>query len=233
MKNGESISVIIPVYNEVQLLERSVRYIDSFLATHFRDHEIIIVESGSTDGSAQVCRGLGASLSRVLVIHEGARNGFGSALRLGYSKAIKDLVWLITVDLPFSLEAIFSALPLLSQYDCVLSYRVGDKRPIYKRFRSFVYNALLKAVLGPKVKHINSAFKVFKREILQGLSLRSTGWLIDAEILYEISRRGVSYTEIPVELTDRKSGRSSVGFFTPMFLIKELADLLMTRSNCK
>ncbi len=79
MKGRASLSVIIPVYNEAELVDRSVRYIDSFLSRNFTDYEIIIVESGSTDGSGDACDRLAAELRTVAVIHEGRRNGFGHA----------------------------------------------------------------------------------------------------------------------------------------------------------
>ena len=226
-----SLSVVVPIYNEIELVERSVRSINSFLAAHFDDYEIVIVESGSTDGSGEVCDRLAAQLERVILLHEGARKGFGSAVRLGYRHATKNLIWLVTVDVPFPLETIFKALPLLSKYDCVLSYRINDSRPSYDRVRSYVYNVLSKAILGLGVTHVNSAFKVFKRKTIEGLSLSSNGWLIDAEILYEITRRGISYVEIPVELVDRTVGKSSVTFLTVFSVIKELTGLLRAKTR--
>ena len=231
MKDKYSISVVIPVYNEIRFLESAVCYIDSFLAEHFHDYEIILIESGSTDGSGEACDELAAKLPSLRLIHEGSRNGFGSALRLGYKNATKDLVWLITVDLPFPLDSILRALPLLSRYDCVLSYRSKDNRKLFRKFQSIVYNTLVKTTLGLSVKHVNSAFKVFKRPIIQGMTLTSNGWFIDAEVLYTIKKNNISYIEIPIELIDRKSGASSIKFSAPLYLIKELAYFLKEKGK--
>src|SRR5262245_27532454 len=95
-----SISVIVPVYNEIELVDVSVRAIDQFLSGQTLVYEIIVIESGSTDGSDIVCDELAETLPAVNVIHESQRNGLGSALRLGYAAATKDLVWLVTVDIP-------------------------------------------------------------------------------------------------------------------------------------
>lgn len=219
MPDQYSISVIIPVYNEAQLLQVSVAQIHSFLQSHFADYEILIIESGSTDGSADICDRLAAEFPGTRVVHEGKRAGFGSALKLGYSSARKDLIWLIVVDLPFPLETIFRALPLLSSYDCVFSYRSADNRDVGKRLRSFLYNVLAKAVLGLKVKHVNSAFRVFKRRVVQGLSLASNDWTLDAEVLYEITKRKVPYAEIPVELRDRLQGKTSISMTDPLSML--------------
>ncbi|MDD5449052.1 MAG: glycosyltransferase family 2 protein [Candidatus Omnitrophica bacterium] len=225
----KSISVIMPVYNEEPLLEESVSYIYKFLKTHFSDYEIIIIESGSTDRSSEKCDKLAKDFPKINVIHEGARNGFGSAFKLGCKKATKDLVWLITADLPFSLEHIFEALPLLDRYDCVLSFRSEDKRCLYRKVRSLFYNSLIKLILGLDVRHVNSTFKVFKRRLIQNMDLVSSGWFIDAEIIYRLKASKINYAEVPVPLIDRSKGKSSVGLFAPISLLKELAGFLRQR----
>ena len=231
MQDEYSISVIVPVYNESRLLETSISYINDFLIRNFKDSEIIIVESGSTDGSLEICDKLAENNLHIKVIHEGARKGFGSALKLGYKNATKDLVWLITLDLPFPLESVLVALPLFSKYDCVISYRSKDSRKIHRKIQSFIYNTIIKLSLGLKVKHVNSAFKVFKREIIQNMNLISNGWFIDAEILYRLKEQNVSYIEIPVPLTDRTEGQPSVKLTTFLNVLKELAHFIKNKSD--
>src|SRR5438105_9547697 len=94
-----SVSMILPLYNEIQILEPNLRRIDDFLAQHFDDYEILIIESGSTDGSGKACDRLAGQLERVKVIHEGARNGIGSATRIGFQHAVKDVAWRYAIDL--------------------------------------------------------------------------------------------------------------------------------------
>lgn len=220
-----SISVITPVYNELTLLEPGILRIDGFLSEHFSDYEILIIESGSTDGTWALSNNLAARVPRVSVVHEGARRGFGSALRLGFSRATKDLVWPVTVDLPFPLETILRVLPLLDRYDCVLSYRTNHSPSLSRRFLSWGYNTLVKAVLGLKVRHVNSAFKLFRRSLIQSFPLTANGWLIDAEILCELTRREVPYVEIPVALVPRTAGLSSITVGIPFVMLRELLSL--------
>ena len=217
-----SVSVVVPVYNEIELLESSIGAIHSFLKRHFNDYEILIIESGSTDGSGEVCDRLAEEIPSVIVIHESRKSGFGSALRLGYAHARKDLVWLIVVDMPFPLETILTALPFFSKYDCVFSYRSADNRSFVKRLRSFIYNILAKTILGLKVRHVNSAFRVFKREVIQSLSLESSNWTLDAEVLYEITRHKLPYAEIPVELKERTQGKTSISASDPFSMLSGL-----------
>jgi glycosyltransferase involved in cell wall biosynthesis len=226
-----SITVLIPVYNEADALVRGIETISKFMVANHLDHELLLIESGSTDGTDVRCDELAQRLPSVRVVHEGARNGFGSALKLGYRLAEKDLVWLVTVDLFFPLEALFDALPLLEHNDYVLSYRSQDNRGRYRRFQSFVYNRLIRLVLGLRVRHVNSGFRVLKRQIVQSIALKSRGWFIDAELLYRLQHAGYRSATIPVPLIDRANGRSSVRTLTFVAVLKELREFLRTRGQ--
>ncbi|MCU0934548.1 MAG: glycosyltransferase family 2 protein [Gammaproteobacteria bacterium] len=215
-------SVIVPVYNEVASVEPVTGQISGFLRGRFEDYEVILVESGSTDGSCEACDRAAAVDPRVRVVHEGARNGFGAALKVGYAAAEKNLIWLVTVDLPFALETIDRALPLLAEHDCVLSFRARDRRSLGRRAQSWAYNVLVRSLLGLRVRHVNSAFKLFRRELVQGLVIESNGWFVDAEILFRLQRQGVRFAEIPVELLDRTEGRSSVGTGAAWSVLRDL-----------
>jgi glycosyltransferase involved in cell wall biosynthesis len=219
-----SVSTIIPVWNEAEAIATAVATTHEFLAAHFDDFEIVIVESGSSDGSVEVCDRLAAQRPRVAVIHEGVARGFGSALRLGYQSATKDLVWVVSADLPFPLDKLLAAVPLLADHDAVLSYRVEDERGLFRRGQSWVYNTLAKTLLGLTVTHVNSTFKVYRRPVIQGLALTSNGWLIDTEIVYRLERAGARLAELPVPLIDRKAGRSTIRPITPFLILRDLLE---------
>ena len=225
MVNEFSLSLIVPVYNEEDILQNALTNISEFLENNIEDYEIIIIESGSTDNSAEICDGIADSSKDVKVIHEGARNGFGAALNIGYKNATKDLIWLVTTDLPFPLETIHKALPLLTEYDCVLSYRIEDNRNIFKKSRSAVFNYIISWYFGLAIRHVNSAFKLFRREFIQNAQIISDGWLIDAEIHCILKKRNVSFIEIPVPVVERVAGKSSIGILTPLSMIMEMIDL--------
>ncbi len=222
-----SISAIVPVYNEVGLVASSVEAIDTFLQSTFDDYEIVIVESGSTDGTAAACDDAAARFPCVRVVHEGARRGYGSALRLGIARSTKELITFITLDLPFDLETIGRAVPLLERADCVLSYRPGDPRGAVRRWQSLMYRALLRLVLGIRAKNVNSSFKLLRHSTLDGIALRSAGWFIDAELVYRLEHRGISYVEIPVPLIDRVAGQSTVRLGTWLAVLGELVSFVV------
>jgi glycosyltransferase involved in cell wall biosynthesis len=229
MKDTPSLSVIIPIYNEKDGIDKAFAEIDSFLNQNVRDYEILVIESGSTDGSYELCDKMTKASPRIRVIHEGARNGFGSAVRLGFKEAAKELFLVLTIDLPYSLETINQGMNLINEYDCVLSYRSKDNRCLLRRIQSIVYNALIKTVLGLPFRKVNSAFKLLKRHCVEGSAFVSKGWLIDAEILSLISEKRMSYVEIPVTLVERSVGESSVSLIASIGVLKELWSFLKSK----
>lgn len=223
-----SLSMVLPLYNESEILERNLVLIDAFLAHHFEDYEIIIVESGSTDGSGKQCDLLAAQMPNVRVFHEGGRNGIGSATRIGIGLANKDLVWRNAIDLPSPLPAILDALPLFDKYDCVISYRSSDDRTSFRKVQSLVYNQIAKMLLGVNVRHVNAAFKVFRRRVIQQMPLSSNLSSIDAEMIYWIGKQGLSWVEIPVPITERTGGKSTVPMSEPFRVLGDLLRLRLT-----
>ena len=232
MKDAPSLSVIIPIYNEKDGIERAFVEIDSFLHQHLRDYEMLVVESGSTDGSYEICDRITKTYPRMRVIHEGARKGFGSAVRLGFKEAAKELFLVLTIDLPYPLETINRGMNLIKKYDCVLSYRPQDKRDHFRRIQSIIYNILIKTVLSLPFRNVNSAFKMFKRYCVEGSTFISNGWLIDAEILSLISKKKLSYVEIPVTMVERSVGKSSVSLTASIGILKELWSLVKSKKKC-
>ncbi len=222
MITSRSFSAIIPLYNEIDCLPATLEEIYSYLESTFADFEIVIVESGSTDGSAAACDAFATGRTEISVIHETERNGAGSALQLGFENAVKDLVCTTWIDLPFPIESIARAVPYLDDHDVVLSYRSPDDRALFRRAQSVIYNSLAKFLLGIRVKHVNSAFRVFRRSVVQSVVFRSRGWLVEGEIIYRLQQMNVVFTEIPVQLIDRQVGTSSVTFSTPFYLLRDL-----------
>jgi glycosyltransferase involved in cell wall biosynthesis len=231
MIERHSITILVPVYNEEGLLEDSLSVIQTFAEANIADYELLVVESGSTDRSALICDAHVRSNRNASLILEGRRNGFGSALKLGYARASKDWIWMITSDIPFPLEAITAAAKLFDGHDVILSYRSRDPRGRLRRLQSTLYSSLVHVALGIHVRHVNSAFRVIRRPIAAGLDIVSNGWFVDAEVLYWINKLQYRYVEIPVPLIKRRNGRSTVGAFTFLDVLKEMAHFLRVKDR--
>lgn len=231
MIEKHSITIMIPVYNEERLLKKALSTIENFAEEYIANYELLIIESGSLDHSGTICDAFAAESKNTRVIHEEKRNGFGSALKLGYKEASKQWIWLVTSDIPFPLETIIDAAKYFGSYDCIFSYRSHDPRGLFRRFQSFIYNSVIKLVLGLRVKHINSGFKVFKRKVVSEIEIVSCGWFIDAELLYWIKKFKYHYIELPVPIVEREGGVSSVSTFAFMDILKEMAFFMLVRGK--
>ena len=219
-----SISVVFPVSNEEAVLEQGLRTLAVFLeGCGLPAFEILVIESGSTDGSARIADRLAAQLPCVRVIHEDRRNGFGAAIQLGYRAARMDWIWLMTPDLPFALETLHAALALpLDQFDAVLSYRVNQSRHPLRRLQSLVFNQSVKLLFGLPVRCVNAAFKLIRRRLVGDVEFHSRGWTFDTELVWTLQGRGARVYEIPISLIERTGGSSKIGLTTPLQVARDL-----------
>ena len=223
----KKISLVIPIYNEEKLIEKNIEKINFFLSKNFRKFEIIVVESGSTDKSLYICKKMEKKYKNLKLIVEKKRNGFGAALKKGFKLSSGNIISLFTIDFPFDLKHYLKVPRLLEEYDCVLSYRINDDRSLFRKFQSNIFNIVAKRLLSLKVKNINSALKVYKSNFIKKLNIKSNGWLIDTEIVFNIQKKNLNIIEIPVQINHRREGNPSIKIFTPMVIFFQLINFYL------
>jgi glycosyltransferase involved in cell wall biosynthesis len=217
-----SITALVPVYNEIATVSGSVRQIHDFLRSLDYSFEILLIESGSSDGTAEACETLATELPGTVVVHEGRRNGFGSALRLGFAKATNDLIWVVPVDLPYSLSLLKEGLREISDCDAVLSIRRSDDRSLFRRLQSHIYTLLCTLLLRQPGYSPNAAFKLYRRSVVLDLPLRSNGWFIDTEIAYRFRERNCRLGIVAIDTFERTSGQSTITALDSWQMFKQL-----------
>jgi glycosyltransferase involved in cell wall biosynthesis len=231
-----SISCIIPLYNEEANVENIISAAENILQEVSSDWEIILIESGSSDNTWPKINDFIKNKERINLFRQEKREGFGSALRLGYSKCRKELICHLEADGPFEMIYFKKAIPILFENDCVIGYRVGKKEQgfrwsysnmdkkgvLLRQIFHIGYNLLIKIIFGLAVRDVNFSFKIFKREYIQSLELISKGWFIDAEILLELKRKGIIPIEMPIEYKDRVRGNSTINILTPFHILYEI-----------
>ncbi len=217
--NENSISIVLPMYNEEENAHKIVTNLKKTLGNCTIDHEIVIVESGSTDNTSKIVDELEKKIPNIKVFHQIKKEGLGSAIRLGMSKATKNLVLYMDSDDPFDTNIIKNALPLTKNFSLVVGYRTGKRENLKRRVYSIGYNKLIRFVFGLKVKDVNFSFKLLKKELLEKMNLNSNGFFIDAEILLEAKRNGAKMAQIPILYKIRENGSSSVGNLDTIFNI--------------
>jgi dolichol-phosphate mannosyltransferase len=226
MKDDCKISVILLAYNEKDVIGQFLNDISKTLKDQVDEFEIIVVESGSTDNTAEIVEKLSRKNRHIRLIRQLTREGYGSAMRLGFANAKHDLIFYTDADRALNPKDITRAVSLSHKTDVVLGYRINREEDTFKRrIYSKVYNFMVRHIFGLQVNDVNFSCKLIKRCLLPSLHLRSNGVFIDAELLAEVKRNGYTISEIGVIYLYRESGVSTLS--RPSEIIKTLIEMLI------
>jgi len=217
------ISVFFPCYNEQDNLSRVVRSALEVLETIRADYEVIIIDDGSTDRTGQVAEDLASGNPRIRVVHHQKNLGYGAALRSGFAAATKDLVFFADADGQFDLRDLPAFLAQIDQADVVCGYRLRRSDSLIRRLNGWCWTRLVCAVFGFDVKDVDCGFKLFRRHVVDGMEMLSTGALISAEILARARRAGYRIIQLPVRHYPRKAGRQTGA--SPKVILKAFKEL--------
>jgi len=221
-----SISVFFPCHNEAPNIGPLVSKTLHVLGKLTPDFEIIIVDDGSTDGTYKIIDSLAAEYDTVKAVHHEKNLGYGAALQSGFRAATKKLVFYTDSDGQFDIAEMPKLLPMMKQYDVVSCYRLDRQEGLIRKINAWAWTKLVCRVFKMNVRDIDCAFKLFKRRIFDDIKIRSTGALIDAEILARATRKGYSITQTGVHHYPRKAGVQSGAKLSVIFrAFKELFNL--------
>jgi len=201
-----SISLFFPCYNEQGNIARTVEQALAVMEKLNADFEIIIVNDGSSDATAQIADEIASQNSRVKVVHHQTNLGYGAALQSGFKAATKELVFYTDGDGQFDINELPPLLPLMKQYDIVSCYRLNRRDNFIRKINGWCWTKLVCFLFGMKVRDIDCAFKLYTRQIFDSIKLSSSGALIDAEILARAVRKGYSIIQKGVHHYPRTAG---------------------------
>jgi glycosyltransferase involved in cell wall biosynthesis len=233
----EKLSVFFPMWNEEDYIGRAISFasracLDLIERGDIGDYELIIVDDRSTDRTPELADELAASDPHVRVIHHERNRKLGGSMKTGFAAADGDLVLYTDADLPFDFNELPRAVRLLREYDVdiISAYRFdrtgeGLLRAVY----TWVYNALIKALFGVKVRDINFAFKLCRRRIFDHIELHSEGSFIDAELVIRATRLGYEIMQMGVDYFPRTRGESTLS--SPGVIMTILREMWTLRSD--
>ena len=201
-----SISVFFPCYNEQDNIVRTVGDAVDVLKKVGADFEIIIVDDGSSDNTGQIADQLAEQNSKIKVVHHPTNLGYGAALRSGFKEATKELVFYTDGDGQFDFSEMPPLLPSIEQYDIVSCYRLNRRDSLMRKINGWAWTKLVCLLFGMKIRDIDCAFKLYKREIFDKINLSSSGALIDTEIIARAIREGYCITQKGVHHYPRTGG---------------------------
>ena len=228
------LSVFFPMWNEEDYVERAVRAAEEECQRlvdvgEIAGYELVIVDDCSTDRTAEIADALAAADPRIRVVHHPVNRGLGGSIKTGFDSVRGDVVLYTDADLPFEMLELGRALRVLRHYeaDMVSAYRLdrtgeGPRRAVY----SFFYNGLVQLVFGTRVRDINFAFKLCRREIFEHIELRSEGSFIDAELIIRARKLGYDVIQFGVDYFPRTRGESTLASLTVIrTILREMFEL--------
>lgn len=204
----ESLSVVVPVYNEEKILEKNMKILDSFLKRLKISHEIILSENGSTDRSREICRYLCKKNKRFACVFSDIPS-FGASIRKGSLNAKYDKMLVFPVDL-WSLDYIREALERIRGYDVVYGSRYVKKsrqeRPLLRVIVSIIHTKLVNTLLNTKYSDIDG-IKMYRTEIGKKIleKTSSNSAFIEVEIGAIIKNSKIKYVEAPIDHKELKT----------------------------
>jgi len=201
------------MFNEEGNIEHAVTSALAVLAGVTDQYEVIVVNDGSRDSTGAVANRLAAANPHVRAVHHPENRGYGCAVRSGLAAARYPLVVLADGDNQFDLGELAVLLRGLGTSDIVSGYRITRHDPAFRRLYAFMYNLVARLLFGIPVRDVNCGFKVFRRALVERLlpELRSTGALINVEILARARQHGARVTEVGVHHYARETGQPTGG----------------------
>ncbi|MDA1209249.1 MAG: glycosyltransferase family 2 protein [bacterium] len=226
------LSIVLPCYNEEANITSVVADCDTWFASSDVDGEIVAVDDGSNDNTAQVLRSIQKHTPRLqIVTHEGNK-GYGFAVRSGCDAAKEEYISFMDSDGQFKAKDFEQLLPCLAEYKFVTGKRRKRADPAMRKLNALLYGVLIRFVLGVKVHDINCAMKVFQRDIWQNIRPETgTGALFNGEVFLRLKKKGIEWKQVEVSHYPRTAGIQTGA--KPGVILRMFRELLELRKSVK
>lgn len=237
MGKSADISVVILCYKAASSITEFVRDVRKLLEEQGLSYELVLVANYNaheqdTDQTPRVVKELAKRDPRIVVVSKTKEGMMGWDLHSGLQAATGETIALIDGDGQMPAEDIIRIYDALRSgtYDCAKTYRVGRFDGWKRTVISKVYNALLK-VFFPRMslRDVNSKPKIFTREAYARLTLRSTDWFADAEMMIQASYLGLHIIEVPTVFYENKHRRSFIRTSAIVQFLKNIVVYRLTR----
>jgi dolichyl-phosphate beta-glucosyltransferase len=227
-----SLSIVVPAYNEQSRLPETIRHIQEYLSrTEWLFHEILVVDDGSTDKTAEVAESFAETHSNVRVLRSPGNRGKGYSVRHGMEEARGE--WRLFTDADLSapveeIEKLWAAMQRDGSQVAIGSRAldrslIGVHQPGMRESAGRVFNAVMRAVAGLQIADTQCGFKLFQGAAALEIFPRQTQdrFGFDVEILFIAKKHGYRISEVPVRWNHVEG--SKVGMLTGLHAFAELA----------
>lgn len=214
-KVTESLSLILPVYNEKKAVEPAVKHCIEVLSGEFEDFEIILIDDGSTDGTGDVIEKLAKTNKQIKILNNFINLSQGVSIQKGFAAAKKGFVLHNAIDLPLALEDIPSLIRIAKECDVlVIERKFSTGYTIWRRITS-IGNRILRKLLFPfssiKIHDMNFT-QIYRASILKKIMpLAKSPAFTTPEMILRAKQCGLCVKSIMVDYLPRTTGKGSFG----------------------
>jgi glycosyltransferase involved in cell wall biosynthesis len=200
-----SFSIVIPIYNEEEILLESVNSIISMCERTELTYELLLIENGSTDKTLEIAQSL-SNMNNSIKVHSLNQANYGNALKNGFSLAIYDLVVAFDIDY-YSETFLITSLQLESEFSAITASKrlqtSEDARRLIRRVATNFFVYLLKVLFNTDLSDTHGMKAIKKTEINKFIEqVVSTQDIFDTELLLRIERNGGKVKEVPAKINE-------------------------------
>ncbi len=204
-----SISVFFPAYNDGGTIPSMVLTALMTLRQLTNDYEIIVVNDGSADYTPEVLEELSRRYPELRVIHHEQNRGYGGALRTGFSRATKELIFYTDGDAQYDPREITRLYEVWSdEVDLVNGYKISRSDPLHRIVIGRLYHWMVRTAFGLRLRDVDCDFRLIRRSIFDTVELKSDSGVICVELMKKVQDAGFHISEVPVHHYHRAYGKS-------------------------
>ena len=219
-----SFSLVLPAYNEEANISVVVSDALAVVPRFSDDFEIIVVDDGSRDRTAEIVSQLAANDPRVRLQRHGRNRGYGAALATGFRATRGDFVMFMDADRQFDVRDLRLLTPFASEYDIVAGFRMERRDPLHRRVFAELFNVTVRMLFGVHLRDIDCAFKLFRGDLLRSIELTAPGALVNTEIQAKARRQGARLEQVGVHHYPRVAGEATGG--SPRVIVRAVGETL-------
>ena len=215
---SSGLSIFFPALNDSGTIASMVIRAVQAASDLTPDYEVIVVNDGSVDGTAEIADELARTYAQVRVVHHGNTRGYGAALRTGFRSATKELVFYTDGDAqydPAELSVLWAS--LTPEVDLVNGYKISRSDPLHRIIIGRLYHHIASALFGLKMRDVDCDFRLMRRAIFERVELENTSGVICLEMMKKIQDAGFHIAEVPVHHYHRAFGKSQFFNFRRIF----------------
>jgi len=206
-----SLSVVLPAYNEATNIRLAVERAVVAASRLATEYEVIVVDDGSHDGTGSVVEALmRRGRSHIRLITHKPNLGYGAALRTGFKHSRYDLVFFTDSDNQFDISELEYFIPLMADYEMVTGFRVYRYDTVVRCMLSWIYNRIVGVLFRLRVRDVDCAFKLMRREVVKQVSIECNNFFVNTELLAKARKWNFRIAEKGVRHYPRTAGETTV-----------------------